>query len=67
MQRCGYCGSSLLQREYEGDITCLACSRTLTLVPMGLPHVKAAELRVGSGPRVQAHPRTPVAEARRTA
>ncbi len=51
MIRCPHCQSTLIQREYDGDITCLFCSRTLSLVPVGLPHVKAADLRrKGSGP-----------------
>ncbi len=52
MTRCPYCGSTLIQRELDGDLTCLFCSRTLTRVPVGLPYVPPKELRKGSGPRV---------------
>ena len=47
---CPYCGSNLIQREMDNDITCLACSRTLSAVPIGLPRVNSQQLsRVGKG------------------
>ncbi len=51
MIRCSFCGSTLIQREYDGDITCLFCSRTLTRVPVGLPHVNRSELAHRTTPR----------------
>lgn len=45
MARCPYCRSTLLQREYEGDITCLACSRTVSLVPVDLPSARSQQVR----------------------
>jgi uncharacterized Zn finger protein (UPF0148 family) len=54
MDYCPYCGSALLQREYEGDITCLACSRTVSAMPVGLPYVKPSEWRGRKGPKPQA-------------
>lgn len=58
MMRCSYCNSTLLQRESDKDITCLACSRTLSTVPIGLPYAKPKDLaRVGSGPRTSKGPK----------
>ncbi len=51
MIRCSFCGSTLIQREYDGDITCLFCSRTLSRVPVGLPHVSMRDLHHRTTPR----------------
>jgi hypothetical protein len=57
MTYCGYCGSNLLQREENKDITCLACSRTLSVGPLGLPYVTPNKLRrVLPGPRTSKGP-----------
>ena len=45
MVYCPHCGSNLLQREQDGDISCLLCGRILVTKLQGLPHAKAAELR----------------------
>ncbi len=51
MIRCSFCGSTLIQREQDQDITCLLCSRTLTRVPVGLPHVSMRDLHHRTTPR----------------
>ncbi len=51
MIKCPWCSSTLIQREYDGDITCLFCSRTLTRVPVGLPHVSMRDLHHRTTPR----------------
>ncbi len=51
MKHCPYCGSSLLQTEQDGDETCLLCTRTVSLVPVGLPHVTRSELAHRTTPR----------------
>ena len=53
MNHCPFCQSTLIQREYDGDLTCLACSRTVSAAPVGLPYVKAGELRLGRGPNLE--------------
>jgi len=45
MTRCPYCQSRLLQREYDGDITCLFCSRTVSLAPVDLPSARSQQVR----------------------
>jgi len=52
MTHCPHCTSTMLQREYEGDITCLMCSRTVSVAPPLLAYVRPRDLRKTPGPNL---------------
>lgn len=51
MARCPFCGSCLLQREMDGDITCLVCTRTVTQRIAALPLAGSKAFTHRTGPK----------------